>query len=171
MNYPFAIRHSLPGRTRIRWSGETDQRDQVEVLAPRLAELPGIDNIDARRHSGSIVIEHESVEWCDLELRLRSEFGMNFEAPEARPRASGLDRFNQGLGQAERELRKFDIDLGSLVFLFLLVMAVAQAARGQYGASGFSFLWYALSVASHRRDRGDAVMPPPAGDGDSITPI
>lgn len=168
MSYCFSIRHSLPGRTRIRWSGKTDERGQIESLAPQIAELPGIDKIDARLHTGSIVIEHESVEWQSLERQLQTKIGIEFDTDSDQRSPSGLDSFNRGVGYVERELGKLDIDLNSLVFLFLLVMAVAQAARGQYGVSGFSFLWYALSVATHRRDSGAAVMPP---SGDNIRPI
>ncbi len=166
MSYPFSLHHSLPERTRIRWSGASDERGQVEALASRIAELPGVHKTDARLRTGSIVIEHETLEWEQLAQTLQAELGLDFVDPAAP--ASGLEAFNRSVGSLERELKKADIDLNSLAFLFLLLMAVAQTARGQIGVSGFSFLWYALNVAS--RHRGDAASPDAASEGQLSQP-
>ncbi len=169
MNYPFIIRHSLPHRTRIRWSGDAEERGQVEALAPRIAALPGVYATDARPHTGSIVIEHDPLDRAQLETMLQTELGLEIGAGPAS--ATGLELFNRGVGEFERELKKSGIDLNSLVFLLLLVMAVAQTARGRFGVSGFSLLWYALNVASRGRNKTPGLADETAAEAGEIRPL
>lgn len=158
MTYPFSIHHSLPERTRIRWAGDPGERGIVAELASSIEAMPGVLAADARPHTGSIIIEHEGIEWQNLRQSLDQELSLQFCDPATKPAETGLETFNRGVSDLDRKLHKADLDLTSMTFLFLMVMAVSQAIRGQFAVSGFSFLWYALTVASKARS-------PAAGDG------
>ena len=148
MTYRFTISHSLPERTRIRWAGEPGDRGQVEELALKIEDLSGVEKADARPNTGSIVIRHEVVDWQDLQQQLEDRLSIQVCAQSQQRPATGLETFNRGVDRLDGKLGEANIDLNSLGFLFLIVMSVAQAARGQFSVSGFSFLWYALTVAS-----------------------
>ena len=168
MTHPFTIRHSLPARTRIRWAGDAREPGVIEDLARQIGDLEGIDAADARPQTGSIVIHHYESDWQILQGRLVGELSIEFIDRPAKASGGGLDLFNRNVGRLDDSLQQFDIDLKSVSFLSLLLLSLLQASRGQWGPSAFSFLWYALTLASrsHRAAGGDnpaEVSPGPAG--------
>ena len=159
MSYPFTLQHSIAQRTRIRWAGDAADRATVEDLASRIETLPGINRTLARADTGSIIIEHDAIDPQTLLQRLVEELTIDLKVPLEKT-TTGLERFNQNLDSLERQMHKANIDLGSMTFLVLLVMAATQAMRGQVGVSAFSLLWYAMTVATKSRRTAE----PRAGD-------
>ncbi len=165
MIYPFTLKHSIAQRTRIRWAGDAEGRATVEELADRIEELAGINRALARPATGSIIIEHDSIDGQTLLQILGEELAIEIKS-QAEPSPTGLERFNQNLDLLDRQMRKANFDLGSMTFLLLLAMAAAQAMRGQIGVSSVSFLWYALTVAAKSRRPATRAA---ADDGNTIS--
>lgn len=153
MNLPFHIAHQSTGRTRIRWSGDREERDKVVDVAARVDQIEGVFTAEPRRLTGSIIIDHPEASWAELEAEIRSR-GQIELAPLARsesgPRtglqavSQGADRLNAALSEAGID----NLDLKNLAFLVLVTLAIVQAARGQVMVSAVSLLWYAIDIAN-----------------------
>ena len=152
MSYRFTIPHALAERTRIRWAGAADERDAVTELALRIGDLDGVSHAQSRPLTGSIIIDHHGIEWTQLARRLQAELSIEFEVDREPHRATGIERFNDGVASLERGLGRVDVDLPSLSLLLVLAMAAAQALRGNVATSSMSLLWYAMTIASRARD-------------------
>lgn len=156
MSHAFFIAHTTSGRTRIRWAGDVTEKAKVTELAADIAQVQGVDNALPRVNTGSIIIEHDNRDWSELEAQLTEKLPLTFitSAPSS-PRYTGVARLNQGLDNVDETLKGMNMDLSSLSVLFLLVMAITQALRGQVAVSSASLLWYAFSVASRARGATD----------------
>lgn len=147
MTLQFTLLHSLPERTRIRWAGDFDERAGVDDISSTIATIPGVTRVDARPATGSIVIEHEETNFDTLRARLAETVAIEFLelAPARQP--AGLETIQRGYRRLDQRLGRTNVDLNSMTFLLMLVLAATQAARGNIGGSAVSFLWYALAIA------------------------
>ena len=157
MIFSFYIAHKTAGRTRIRWVGESAKKNQVIGIAVDISKVEGVDQAKPRINTGSIIIEHDEIDWSQLEPLLTNQLPLIFTSAPPRQQRTGLEQFNQGIDKVDRALKEMDMDLNSLTVLLLSIMALVQAARGQVMVSSASFLWYAFSVAS--RSRGNDNTP------------
>jgi len=156
MSYRFTVPHSLPERTRIRWAGDKTERATIHDLALRIESLAGVTRSEARLATGSIIIEHDGIDWDKLEGQLRRELSIEIQPMAPVPFRTGLETFNDNVNRLDDRLAQINLDLNSMSFLLLMLMAVAQAVQGRVGASSVSFLWYAMSLASRvRRNNAD----------------
>lgn len=151
MSYRFTVPHSLPERTRIRWAGDKTERAAIHDLAVRIESLAGVTRSEPRLATGSIIIEHDGIDWESLEIRLRRELAIEIQPAVPVRVRTGLETFNDNVNRLDDRLGKINLDLNSMSFLFLMLMAVAQAVQGRVGASSVSFLWYAMSLAARMR--------------------
>jgi len=151
MTYQFTIPHSLPERTRIRWAGDSAERAVIADLATRIESLHGVTRSIPRLATGSIIIEHDGMEWESLEHRLSQELAIVFQPPVQAPPRTGLETFNDNVSRVDNRLHRFNLDLDSMSFLLLMLMAVSQALRGRVGVSSVSFMWYAMTLAARAR--------------------
>jgi hypothetical protein len=160
MTYVFTIAHATEGRTRIRWAGAVSEKAIISKLAESIAEIHDVDQATPRLTTGSIIIEHEHADWTAIESRLSGELSLVFQASPA-PR-SGVQVLNHGLDSVDATLKGMNLDLSSVTVILLLIMAIAQAARGQVTGNATSFLWYALSIASVARNSSATKQQDPA---------
>ena len=158
MTYRFTIPHSLPERTRIRWAGDASEREVILDLAARIESLSGVMRSKPRLATGSIVIEHDGVEWKTLENQLNRQLEIVFQPLDQAMGRTGLETFNDGVNRFDSRLKKINLDLDSMSFLFLVLMAVSQALRGRVGVSSVSFMWYALTLAARARQASPASL-------------
>jgi hypothetical protein len=154
MTSTFYIAHSTDGRTRIRWDGDNSDKAVINEIAEHMTRIPGIDQAAPRIATGSIIIEHETIEWSAIEPQLTDKLSLEFTTPPRKPAITGIMALNKGLDQVDGALKGMNTDLRSLTVFMLVVLAITQALRGQVMVSSASLLWYALSVASKSRKKG-----------------
>lgn len=151
MTGTFYVAHATGGRTRIRWAGDSAQKADVVKIAADIADVEGIEQAIPRITTGSIIIAHEQTEWEPLQYRLSDQLSLAFVAPPPAEPRTAMDTIHRGLGHVNGALKGVNTDLGSVSVFMLLILAVAQAYRGQTMSSAASFLWYALNLANIAR--------------------
>ncbi len=151
MSKAFYIAHTTNGRTRIKWAGDSSDKASIMEIAENIAAIPGVDQTVPRITTGSIIIEHEQADWPSVESLLSDRLALEFTTPALPEPRTGLDTINLGLDQMNTALKGMNTDLSSVTVFLLVMLAIAQALRGQVIGPSFSFLWYALSIATSAR--------------------
>ena len=155
MTLTFYIAHTSPGRTRIRWAGDASEKGRIIQLAAEIEKINAVVSADPRMTTGSIVIEHDGIEWSSLQTQLSDQLSMVFP-PIAQPmKRSGAKALSQSIDNLDGALNKVNMDFDSLTLLMLSTFAIIQALRGQIIGSSSSFLWYAFNLAVMARNRTD----------------
>jgi hypothetical protein len=157
----FLLAHQTEGRTRLRAALRPVDEVELGGVAGALAQLPGVEAVDARPATGSLVIEHPEVAWDELAADIGRLGGVILAAPgEPRIRRDSLAPVRSGAAQVDNLLGAVTaggLDIRSLVFVVLVALALRQFWQGQVMVPGISLLWWAFDLV---RDQG-----PPAGDG------
>jgi len=153
MTSPFYIAHATPGRTRIRWAGDSAQKNIVSELATDIANIQGVDGAEPRIMTGSIIIKHDGQEWPTLQSQLTDLLSLQFTAAPPAIRRNGVQSFNDNIDNIDGALRHVNMDFNSFTLVILCALAIVQALRGQVMSSSVSVLWYAFTIASMVRDR------------------
>ena len=153
MSYSFNIAHAINGRTRIRWTGDVEDKYRVIEIASQLDEIIGIDKAIAKPVTGSIVIFHESTDWSDLQPRLEQVSQIDFSDKPVERKLTGVEVLNHSMDDLDASLRTRNLDLNSLTFLMVLGFALIQAWRGQVMVSSGSLLWMAYNLSAQARDK------------------
>lgn len=151
MTYPFYIAHSIAGRTRIRWAGDTEEKAHIEELAANIVNIPGVNHAEPRITTGSIIIDHEDVEWSRLESKLTEMLPMQFIPAPAPVPYTGMDALSQGLDEVDNVLKSLNMDRNSLTLLLLSILIIVQAVRGQVLVPSASFIAFAFEILSQNR--------------------
>ena len=149
----FYIAHATPGRTRIRWAGDSDHKHFVNEFASDIACIAGVVKAEPRTVTGSIVIQHDGLEWPVLQSALSDQHPIKFTADPSAITRSGVDAVNDSIDTVDAVLKHVNMDFYSLLMLMLLTLSIVQALRGQVLSSSVSFLWYAFTLAAIARDK------------------
>lgn len=153
----FYIAHRTNGRTRIRWAGKPEHRHRASEIAGQLNDIESVESAVARLTTGSIIIEHPSIDWLQLKQRLQQHAAIEFsDRPQSTPSRTGVDALGHQLNSLNALLKREagqQTDLSSLTVSLLLILAIVQAARGQVMGSAASFMWYALNIATRNMNR------------------
>jgi hypothetical protein len=158
MIYTFYIAHATDGRTRIRCGDDISDKAVISEIAEHMAQIPGVDQAVPRIATGSIIIEHETVQWSAIEPQLTEELSVEISTPPRKPAYTGIMALNKGIDQVDGTLKGMNTDLRTLTVFMLVVLAITQALRGQVMVSASSLLWYAFSVASKARKSSDDTL-------------
>jgi len=148
---PVRLRHRMPGRTRISMPTPLPTTQQLETLADRLAGLPGVDAVDIRLQTGSIVIQHDPK--GDPVAAARDE-GLLEILPEVL-----TEPFNPSV-QIAKSVWKLDdylrretrgrLDARELAFSGFVLAALFQLARGRVLGPSTALFGQAASLALAR---------------------
>ena len=155
MTLTFHIAHTSPGRTRIRWAGDASAKETIRELAAEIEKIDAVVSADPRMTTGSIIIEHDDIEWPSLQAQLSDQLSMIFTPCVPPMKRSGAKALSQSIDNLDGTLNKLNMDFDSLTLLMLSTLAVIQALRGQVIGSSSSFLWYAFNLAIMARNRTD----------------
>jgi len=144
------IAHQIEGRTRLRAMQRPVDPSALKILAEQLAQAPGIEMLDLRETTGSLVIEHPSLDAAGLTDRVQHAGGAIVQAA----RASDVPRDNlaavrERMGNLDSMLTQLSaggLDMRTLSFLVLFSLGITQLLRGQIMMPAFSFLWYAFEL-------------------------
>ena len=165
MTAVFYVAHTSPGRTRIRWVGDAEEKASVLALAADIESLPEVDRAEPRITTGSIVIQHDGTEWPGLQAQLSDQLSISFAANPAAVKRNGAEALHHDIDLLDGALKRVNTDFDSITLLGLSVLAIIQALRGQVMSSSVSFLWYAFTLAMMARDKADKAkddIPDPA---------
>lgn len=153
----FFIAHATTGRTRIRWAGDSKQKNSIRALAADIANIDGVDSAEPRIVTGSIIIQHEGQAWSTLQSRLTDQLPLKFTDAPAAFAHNGTQASNDSIGNIDGALKHVNMDLYSISILMLCAFAIVQALRGQIMSSSSSFLWYAFNLVMMARSRADKI--------------
>ena len=149
----FYVAHATPGRTRIRWAGDSDDKYIVSELAGDFANVAGVVTVEPRTVTGSIIIQHDGQEWPTLQSALSDQLSIEFTAAPPAVKRNGADAVNDSIDTIDDALKLVNMDFDSFLMLMLCALSIIQALRGQVMSSSVSFLWYAFTLASMVRDK------------------
>lgn len=144
------VAHQTEGRTRLRAAVRPVDADELVALAERLAELPGVDSLDCRTDTGSIVIQHPEMDGDGLiseVLRLGGD--VDDEGAAGDVARDSLVAVRSALGSADGilgQLSSGGIDLRTISFVLMLGLALRQFTQGNIMVPAMSFLWYAFEI-------------------------
>lgn len=145
-----SIVHQTEGRTRLRALARPVDAETLMGLADRMSQLAGVDDIDCRLTTGSLVIEHPDLTWDDLAVEVARVGGVivSDAVPEA-VRKDGLEAARTTVGRVDTlvsQLTAGGVDMRTLAFILMVGLALRQILRGQIMVPAMSFLWYASEI-------------------------
>ena len=160
----FAIAHQTDGRTRLRALVRPVDTLELMGIADSMSGLPGVDAVDFRATTGSLVIEHPDLPWENIEHEL-ARFGI-----EVLGFVDGIEGYTDSLAPVRATIGHVDglmtrlttggVDMRTIAFVLMLGLALRQIMRGQIMVPAFSFLWYASEILTKSRlgdgDPGDS---------------
>lgn len=163
----FAIAHQTEGRTRLRALERPVEPLELLALADGVGDLPGVDAVDCRTTTGSLVIEHPEHSWDEIVEQVVSA-GIALVALEDLPRvaADGLAPVRATVGRVDGLMSRLTaggVDMRTLSFVLMLGLALRQMMRGQVMVPAMSFIWYASEILIKSRLGGDG---PPDSSAD-----
>jgi hypothetical protein len=144
------IAHQIEGRTRLRAMQRPVDAGTLKIFAEQLAQQPGIEMLDLRDTTGSVVIEHPSLDAGTLKERVTSAGGMIVQETSASDVPhDNLAAVRERMGNIDNTLTQLSaggLDMRTLAFLVLFSLGITQLLRGQIMMPAFSFLWYAFEL-------------------------
>lgn len=156
MSIAFYVAHQTEGRTRLRVVEMPEDAASFGAVAEAIAGLQGVEAVQPRAATGSLVVLHPLLAGAALLESLR-QAGVALQSepqPASRP---ALVPFRERLHRADslvREVTQGSADLRTLAFLAAGGLAVMQMMRGQALGNAASFFWYAYNLA---RPPGDKI--------------
>ena len=145
------IVHQLPGRVRLRVSGEALTAEDLTRLTEAIARVPGVIVCVGRLVTGSLIVEHDGDFSAVADQAASQGLFELAEAPEAKP--VGLIA-EEGLTYADlrlRELSNGQFDLRSTLGTLLIGLAILQLARGQIVGPAMTLLVQSLDLLTRSR--------------------
>ncbi len=160
----FAIAHQTDGRTRLRALVRPVDTLELMDIADSVSGLRGVDAVDFRATTGSLVIEHPDYHWEEIEHEL-ARVGIEIAGS-----VDGIDGYTDSLAPVRATIGHVDglmtrlttggVDMRTITFVLMLGLALRQIMRGQIMAPAFCFLWYASETLKKSRfgdgDPGDS---------------
>jgi hypothetical protein len=164
------VAHQIEGRTRLRCLQRPVDAVELAAFAEALAAQPGIEALDARTATGSLVIEHPALDAAQLLQRVERAGGeVGADAP-SQPVHDSLAPVRHTMGAMDNMLSQLTaggLDARSLAFIVFFSLGVTQLLRGQVMMPAFSFLWYAFDLAKRQPGTpGTSAAPVEPADGE-----
>jgi len=159
------IAHQIEGRTRLRALERPVDGAAFAEFAERLAACPGVDALDARHTTGSLVIEHPGMDALELNGCVAQAGGVIETATAVAP-ADPLQPVRNGTRRVDTALSQLTaggLDARTLTFMVVFGMAVVQIMRGQVMVPAVSLLFYAFDLLRLPEGQSDQA-PQESGD-------
>lgn len=143
------IVHQLKNRTRLRVPDKRGDSGYFEQAGDRLASVEGVSGYNTNTVAGCIVLHHPESDWPDLSERIRELDLFDITAapveqtPAMQPLITELNRLDRavGLGSEGR------LDLRTIAYLALMILAVRQILQGQVLGPAVPMLLNAWALA------------------------
>lgn len=166
------VSHSLPTRLRIKIPSKKRDAAYFAAVEEGLSSCPGVTGVEVNPLVGSILV-HYSGDVKTLAAHAKARRLFHVKVGKVRRRsimgdmAAAFSTYNTQL----KKMTGGELDLGSLVFLSLVVSGVYQILRGNVTIPAwYTAFYYALGVLSHSRavdefDEGEDLLDE-SGGGD-----
>jgi len=151
----FCIAHQIDGRTRLRVGTRPADPVLLTAFVDRLAQQPGIETLDLRETTGSLVIEHPSMDAVQFAECVMRAGGEILDENVAVQSHDNLAVVREGMSNVDKMLTQLSaggVDMRTLSFLILFTFGIVQLVRGQIMMPAFSFLWYAFELVKKDSD-------------------
>ena len=138
--------HRTRQRVRLRIPQMRGDTEWFAETAAALESLDWVDRVETGPISSSLILFCDATERLDDHLSKVDVFEFQREVPKVPPAA---EQMKNGLSRIDRALHTSslgDINLRSLLFLLMLVLAGVQMVRGKVMAPAISLLWYAMEL-------------------------
>lgn len=157
-----SVAHQIEGRTRLRVQTRPVDPDGLLVFAERLEAMPGVEVVDCRLETGSLVVEHPMLDGDGLAAAVvraggvivSAKVGGKAAGDSLQPIRGGLDRVDGLLSQ----LTAGGVDTRTLAFVVLFGLGIRQLMAGQVMVPALSLFWWALELLPKSQSEA-------AGDG------
>ena len=142
----------MPGRTRVALKQPAPGRDALDRLAEALAAVAGIEAVEIRPHTGSLIIRHGQ----DFDPASEAVLAAGLRivpSPESGPPLDPIQETIRQLARAEETLSRLTggrADLWNIAFVALLAGGVAQLARGRIAGPAVTLFSQAATIAMAR---------------------
>lgn len=157
----FAI-HRTSGRLRLRIPDRRHDSDFFAELAQRLGAIPGVSDVAVNPATAGVLIRLDPDSGLDPLPSIEGTglVQVTDGAPPLSPALSAVRRGARRIDQAMEATTGHILDLRTLGFGFLVLLAVRQALRGQIAAPAVPLFWYAFELLRFvPRDRPEAGVP------------
>jgi hypothetical protein len=138
--------HACPSRTRLSVAELKGQAAPLTSLCDALSELEGVERVEARPLTGSLIVTHGG----DTRALLGSiaEAGLLEirEAPEPHDPGAEASAWQEWLDRRLEEVGGKNINLKGVAALAFFAMALRQIAAGRVMPPAATALWYGLSL-------------------------
>lgn len=153
----FFVAHQIDGRTRLRALDRPVDLSELTAFGERLGRQAGIEWLDLRAATGSVVIEHPGLDAVGLAECVSAAGGLLDErlSGGGGNRLASVPKAVQGLDGMLSQLTSGGLDTRTLSFLVLFSLGITQLLRGQIMMPAFSFLWYAFELANRAAREAD----------------
>ena len=145
-----SIAHQTEGRTRLRAAVRPVDAEEVISFAERLSGARGVETLDCRVNTGSIVIEHPEIDGQGLVAEIVRVGGiLEPNDGDSTMRRDSLAPVRTTLGSVDGllgQLTAGGIDLRTISFVLTLGLAMRQISRGNVMVPAMSFLWWAFEI-------------------------
>ena len=146
------LRHRMPGRIRVALDKPLPARDTLESLAAALAAVEGVEQVEIRPQSGSVIVRHHG-EYEDTSRAL-GEAGLQIEIEElAIEFASPIQETLSRLSTADAAIRRLTggkADIWNVAFSALVAGGLIQLARGQVAGPALTLFGQAATLVMSR---------------------
>jgi hypothetical protein len=145
------LRHTMPGRSRIVLEPPLPVHSALTHLAERLAAVPGVETVEIRPTTGSLVLRHAGAIAALLPALVAAGLVVG-----PRPPTEPIDPIADavtGLGAADRTVGRMTggrADLWSVAFAGLVGAGLVQLARGRVAGPALTLFSQAATLAMMR---------------------
>lgn len=146
------LRHRMPGRIRVALDKPLPGRDTLQALAAALADVEGVEEVEIRPQSGSVIVRHHG-EYEDTSRAL-GEAGLQIEVEELA--IEFTDPIQETLGRlsaadaAIQRLTGGRADIWNVAFSALVAGGLIQLARGQVAGPAMTLFGQAATLVMSR---------------------
>lgn len=143
------VAHQIDGRTRLRLRERPADQDEVLAFVEHLAGLDGIELVDYRPATGSLVVEHPPLNATEFATAVAQAGGIIEPAEPPPPRPDNLMPVRVGLEQVDGLLSRMTaggMDIRTLSFIALIGLAGRQLLRGELMPPAMTLLSWAADL-------------------------
>ena len=150
------LRHEIPGRIRLHCPTVKGSDQAAQSVERELPRLPGITEVSASSHSGSIVVHHDSdrIDVATIELGILKLLGLEEAADRPAPSvlARETDEVLDSVNKALLELSRGAVDIEFLVPTILMGLATYRmATKTKTGLpEAFTMFWWSFTWITRR---------------------
>ena len=144
------IVHKIRDRARLRIKEKRNDSEFFDQVRNQLTSISVITEVEINSATASILLLHPYSQWSEVETKLK-ELKL-FEIVEHIEQEPALAQVMSGISKFEKHISDISsgsIDLRTLAFIVLSILALRQIMRGEILGPGLTLLWNAMGLARY----------------------